>query len=137
MSDSTRLISGPLQTERMHDGRRRLLRDLVVQVAGEPEPIRIRIPRGFETDYSSIPWLARLLFHWSRVDVAGVVHDWLYFTGEMSRTRADMIWRLVAVAGDHHANAVQGWAGWLGLRLGGWFAWDQHRRRRTIGPAAT
>ena len=35
MSAVARLIGGPLQTERMPDGRRRLLRDLIVEVDSE------------------------------------------------------------------------------------------------------
>lgn len=131
MTDSTRLRGGPLRTERLANGRRRLLRDLVVQVAGEP----ITVPAGTETDFSSIPWFGRILVRWSRVDVAGVVHDWLYQTGGTSRARADEIWRLVAIAGEHHANAFQARICWLGLRLGGWYAWDQHRQGDPSHPA--
>ena len=45
----TRLVSKPLQTERESDGKRRLLRDLVVDVEGN----RITVPSGFLTDFSS------------------------------------------------------------------------------------
>ena len=114
----TRLVSGPLQTERQRDGRRRLLRDLVVDVDGQ----QITIPAGTLTDFSSIPWFGRILVRWSKVDIAGVVHDWLYQTAFTSRARADRIWRLVANAGEHHANSFQAWAGWLALRVGGWLA---------------
>jgi hypothetical protein len=120
----TRLISGRLQTERLENGRRSLLRALVVEVDG----VRIEVPPGTDTDFSSIPWIARMLVKWSRVDIAGVVHDWLYRTGDLSRARADTIWRLVALAGEHHANWLQAWLGWLGLRAGGWWAWCRHRR---------
>ncbi len=123
MANSTRLVSGPLRTERLGNGRRRLLRQLVVQVADD----RITVPAGTETDFSSIPWFGRILVRWSKVDVAGVVHDWLYQTGAMTRSDADDIWRLVAIAGDHRANGFQARTAWLGLRLGGWYAWDQHR----------
>ena len=124
MTQSTRLISGPLRTERLPNGRRRLLRDLAVEVADE----QFKIPAGTETDFSSIPRFGRILVRWSKVDVAGVVHDWLYQTGTTSRAHADDIWREVATAGDHRANALQAWTAWLGLRIGGWYAWDQHRQ---------
>lgn len=132
MTHATRLVSGPLRTERLENGRRKLLRSLIVQVAGE----RITVPAGTETDFSSIPWFGRILVRWSRVDVAGVVHDWLYQTGDISRSRADEIWRLVAVAGAHRANRFQAWTAWLGLRLGGWYAWDQHRQGDATGSPA-
>lgn len=125
----SRIISGPLQTERRPDGYRRVLRHLEVQV-GES---RIRVPAGAVTDFSSIPWFARFLVRWSKVDVAGVVHDRLYATHETSRARADEIWRQVAQSGSHSANAIQAWTCWLGLRAFGWIFWNQDRSRHRIG----
>ena len=130
MSELIRLTNGPLQTERMPDGRRRLLRALGVDVAGK----RFTVPRGAETDFSSIPWFGRFLVRWSKVDVAGVVHDWLYGTGGTTRAEADEIWRLIALAGEHHANAVQARVGWLGLRAFGWIVWDRYRKCGVADP---
>ncbi len=124
MSIPSCVVSGLMQTERMKNGYRRLLRDLVVKVDGE----LFTIPIETVTDFSSIPWFGRVLVRWSKVDIAGVVHDWLYFTGVTSRARADKIWRLVAIAGEHHANALQAWIGWFALRVGGWVAWRQLRQ---------
>ena len=106
MTTQTCLRSGPLQTERQRDGRRRLLRDLTVEVDGE----QFTIPVDTLTDFSTIPWFGRILVRWSRVDIAGVVHDCLYRKKITSRARADRIWRLCAMAGCHHANAVQAWS---------------------------
>jgi len=80
-----------------------------------------------------IPWYGRILVRWSKVDIAGVVHDWYYQTGATSRARADEIWRLVAMAGTYHANAIQAWIGWFALRVGGWIAWRRYRRQDTTG----
>ncbi len=124
----SRVVDDPMQTERLEDGRRQLLRDLVVKIDGE----RISVPAGTITDFSSIPWFGRMFMRWSRVDIAGVVHDWLYQTGSMSRGRADKIWRLIAIAGKHPANAFQAWLGWLALRFGGWIAWYRHRRQDSV-----
>lgn len=121
---ATRLTSGPLQTERLSDGRRRLLRDLIIEVDGH----ELFIPVDTVTDFSSIPWYGRTIVRWSRVDVAGVVHDWLYLTAHLPRVDADRIWRLVAIAGDHHANSVQAGICWLALRLGGWWTWNRLRK---------
>ena len=128
MNDSARCISKALQTERLANGRRRLLRDLVVEVDGE----QYTVPVDTDTDFSTIPWFGRALVHWSKVDVAGVVHDWLYQTGYTSRAHADAVWRTVALAGDHHANAFQAWTAWAGLRVGGWYAWDRYRHHDFI-----
>ena len=87
------------------------------------------VPGDTLTDFSSIPWFGRVLVRFSKVDIAGVVHDWLYQTAITSRKRADRIWRLCAIAGEHHANAFQGWVGWFALRVGGWLSWRAHRKR--------
>jgi hypothetical protein len=129
MSDAVELLSGPLRTERMKDGRRSLLRDLEAKVEGET----IVVPEGSVTDFSSIPWFGRFLVRWSRVDLAGVVHDRLYQDGNRSRAYADRVWRLVARAGERRANALQAWIGWFALRVGGWMAWNRYRRRDSTG----
>lgn len=127
MAALAELKSDPLQTERLKDGRRRLLRELVVEIEATP----IHVPENTVTDFSSIPWFGRILVRWSRVDIAGVVHDRLYQTGQCSRRDADRVWRLAATAGERHANALQAWVGWLALRVGGWIAWNRHRQRET------
>jgi hypothetical protein len=119
--------SGALETRRLSDGTRELLADLTIELA---EDEAITVPRGFVTDYSSIPWIFRFIVRWSKVDIAGVVHDWLYYTGSRSQAEADRLWRLIARAGQHRANALQAWLGWLGLRIGGWCAWRRHRAER-------
>lgn len=117
---------GPLRTERLSNGNRILIRDLVVKLDDATE---IKVPKGFETNFSSIPSWARPFLHWSRVDVAGVVHDFLYWCPQanISKERADDIWRELAGAGDHHANGFLQWSGRIGLRVWGWRA---HRRAR-------
>ena len=127
MSSPASLISDPLRTERQPDGRRRLLRELVV----EAENATYTIPGDTITDFSSIPWYGRILVRWSRVDIAGVVHDYLYVTQPISRAAADRGWRVVAQAGERHANSFQAWVGWLALRVGGRRAWNKYRRRLT------
>ena len=123
---------GPLRTERLPNGNRVLIWNLVVEL---DDGTTITVPDGFETDFSSIPCFARSFIDWSRVDIAGVVHDFLYWCpqGGTSRKRADAIWREIAGAGYHHANAVQQWLGWTGLRMGGWWAHRQARIARAAG----
>ncbi|MCH9816714.1 MAG: DUF1353 domain-containing protein [Actinomycetia bacterium] len=128
MTEAAELLSGSLQTERLADGTRKLLRELIVRVGADT----IVVPEGFVTDYSSIPWFGRSLVRWSRVDIAGVVHDFLYQSGQVSRERADEIWRITAMSGEHSANAVQAWLAWAALRVGGSGAWNSYRSRSTV-----
>ena len=114
---------GSLQTERLSNGNRMLIRDLVVRLDDDTE---ITVPKGFVTDFSSVPGLARGFLHWSRVDIAGVVHDFLYWCPQkgISRQRADAIWREMAGAGEHHANWLQQWLGVVG-GASGWLVGSQ------------
>lgn len=88
MSLNTTLKSGPLQTERNPDGTRTLLRDLIVEVNSD----EILVPAGTRTDYSTVPWFLRWFVLWSKIDIAGVVHDHLYAKGIFSRKKSDEIW---------------------------------------------
>ena len=76
MSSPSRIVGEPLQTLKWPDGSRVLLKPLVVEALGYR--IRIEADEDFKTDFSSIPAFGRWVVRWSKVDVAGVVHDWLY-----------------------------------------------------------
>lgn len=125
-----RRISGPLRVERLPDRRRKLLRDFVAVV----DDHETTVPKGFETDYSSIPWIGRLVVGWRATDEAGVIHDWLYYSGEVSRRVADELWRVVAESGEGGANRFQGWLAHRALRVGGGIAWRRHRKARPRPP---
>ena len=106
---------GPLRVER-EPGHlsRKLLRDLNVQCLDVP------VPADFSTDYSSIPALCRPLVQWSKVDVAGVVHDYCF--PRQSRREDDQIWHLLARSGEWSAGPIQAWLGWVALRAFGSFS---------------
>ena len=118
-----------LRTERLENGDRVLLAPL----ERESCEAKIVVPEGFETDFSSVPFWARFVVRWSRVDVAGVVHDWCYHvglrdeSGKPSRALSDRVWRDIAQRGQSRANPVQAWLCWTGLWLGGWCAWNKSR----------
>ena len=116
----------PLSVTRRWDGLRVLNRDLTIKINDKVFVVK----EGFETDLSSYPFFSRVLVRFDRVDVAGVVHDWIYYHGLTSRKEADLIWRQVAMAGDNGANSFQAWVSWLGLRIFGGFAWKEHENRR-------
>ena len=120
----TRVLNpGPLQVERLPDGRRKLLRCLRVDVSRKRDGTKTEVvSAGFCMDYSSIPWGLRWLVNWSRVDIAGVVHDHIYgapgnFTWR-TRLEADLVWFRLARSGRHRANWLQAALGFAGLYLG-------------------
>ena len=116
-------VLSPLETRRLKDGKRKLTADLVLLV----NKVRYVVPEGFVTDFSSYPWMFRWIVRWSKVDVAGVFHDWLYRTGILTRKESDRLWREVAMAGQHSANKPQAYLSWLGLRVGAASTWAKYR----------
>ena len=119
---------GTLRTRRLDNGKRQLLRPLVVRVTVGEDQRTIVIPAGFDTDYSSIPVFLHWFVHWSRVDMAGVIHDWLYRVGGMNRKEADLIWRDVALTGARRASKFQAQGCYVvGLRIGACLSWYFYR----------
>ena len=119
MSESS-IRGKSLKVKRQPDGTRKLLRDLTVKPPSEKNPITVKA--GFVTDFSSIPTTLHWIMRWSRVDVAGVVHDWLYRQPSYTRRQADRIWRETARTSGHSANWLQAYIGWLALAVYGGFA---------------
>lgn len=129
-TQATILPPGRLQTERLDSGRRVLLRDLRIRING----LKLRIPAGFTTDFSS--WPSRLPqppLH--ATDHAGLAHDAAYRWGALApggkpitRREADRIWYVVARSGATRATWIGAMVGYLGLRAFGWAAWRRCRR---------
>ncbi len=132
------LVSEVLRVDRLESGDRQLVRDLIIDLgtdmrldedphgvvyrSTETATTHVRVPAGFETDFSSIPAFARFLYRFDSVDLAGCCHDVAYRIG-VPRAPADQIWRIVATSGKRRVGRVRGRLGWLGLRLGGFPAY--------------
>jgi hypothetical protein len=145
------LVSGPILATDLGGGRSRLERSLVVDL-GHPldldhtaldgfDVVRvgrlittfIRAPKGFTTDFSSIPLWAQAVVMGpkDRYRVAGVIHDWCYWVG-VPRGVADQVWRLVARSGKESVSATRGFLGWAALRLFGGRSYRRHIEKRTL-----
>lgn len=97
----------PLKTQRLPSGDRQLIAGLIVDVT-TTLPIAVNVTDGhvgatgavtsiiifpgFETNFSSIPTPLHWVVGWSRVDIAGVVHDFLYGKTDCPRATADAVW---------------------------------------------
>ena len=103
------------------------------------------IPAGFQFDGASIPKFLRTFF--SPVGVlliGGLVHDYAYkyktllkknkkdTMGEITQKKADEIFRdiNIIVNGFYSMNRLAYWS----LRLGGFVAWNGHRKRNSKIP---
>lgn len=115
---------------------------------------RFEVPAGFRTDFESVPLIIPGLIRWVLGDPwhtahAGVLHDWLYWSGVIPRRDADAVFREALIALDELeekleppgriARALE-WLGfdrgelaarlkWIGVRAGGWLPWRRHRAR--------
>lgn len=94
------------------------------------------VPAEFITDLASVPRLPfAYLVAGSRVPAPAVVHDWLYQHPEWDdRVLADAVF-LEAMAVDQPELGFEAEGGiirrliWAGVRVGGWWAWRNHRKR--------
>lgn len=104
----------------------------------------IRIPRGFKTDFASIPDIGRVLidrFGWS-IEPA-VVHDWLYAIGEgvspdersKNRERAD--WIFLEALEDNGVGLATRWIMFAAVRLRGHDPYEESHNwaGRIVDPA--
>ena len=138
----------PLRVKRLPNGDRTLIAPLkVIGLRTRlPEEVKadggrvtqgtVLIDEGFVTDYSSIPEKLHGFVRWSKVDVAGVVHDFLYRNTSCPRIEADAIWRELARSGEHCAGPFQTWVAWVMLvGFGGWSKPypHEHEVKKTIG----
>lgn len=90
------------------------------------------VPRGFVTDYASIPrFFHRILPQRGRYNPAAVAHDFLYWSGVLSKDDAD------EVLYDLSERLGVGWfdrhAIYRGVRIGGWVAWNKYRKAERRG----
>ena len=89
------------------------------------------VHRGFVTDFSSIPTPLQWGVRWSRVDVAGVVHDFLYRDTRCPRAVADDVWWELARSGATHVGRCRAWLCWTILRGCGWWNRPEQPERLT------
>ncbi len=81
------------------------------------------VPRWFITDLASIPWLVDPLFDGLDHRAAGVTHDWLYCSQQVSRAEADELFReMLETLG---VGVIKRNLMYSGLRVGGWYRYNQ------------
>lgn len=92
------------------------------------------VPHGFVSDGASVPRIFWRLLDppiSARTLVPSVIHDYLYQAQTTTRAAADALYYR-----DLRAHGYARWKSalvWLGVRLGGWVAWRDHKRRKPEG----
>lgn len=106
--------------------------------------IVIEVPKGFITDFASVPKLLRMVPGFDvngKSRAAAVVHDFLYCargwvllrptTGKhslfsvISRASADAIFRQALI--ECGASRIVAWSMYAGVRAGGWLYWNKRK----------
>ena len=107
----------------LHDnGKRKLIEPLIHEL--------VIVPRGFETDYASIPrafWI--VLAPTGKHTYAAVVHDYLYASGLKTKDEADKIFYDIMLA-DLDVDKWQAWTMNQAVKYFGYKAWNEHKLRR-------
>ncbi len=112
----------------------------------------IVVPKGFVTDFASVPRLPFIyLFFGGIGDEEAVIHDWLYTAphrahgscgSEVTRAVADRVFRGARYSAEYRAMInyesvnpfavaknmwayVGAWCMWFGVRVLGWRRWDK------------
>lgn len=84
----------------------------------DPDYGCINVPAGFVTDFASVPrWPLTFLMLGQYGHAAGVLHDYLYMYGHLSRKEADRVF-MNALRSTGHSR-WRTWLMWLGVRVGG------------------
>ncbi len=88
----------------------------------------IVVPVGFFTDFASIPRIG--IIYAMLGDTAhepAVIHDFCYYLGALTRRTSDDV--LLEAMGVIGLPWWRRWPIYLGVRAGGWYAWNDHRKK--------
>lgn len=87
----------------------------------------IVIPRGFITDFASIPKPAQWLYSVNgKTRKAAVLHDYLYCEQRLTRELADAIFMEAMIATG--VDKVEREVFYRAVRLGGWKRWNERKK---------
>lgn len=83
---------------------------------------------GFYTDFASVPRIG--IIYAMLGDTAhepAVIHDWLYYGAFVPRDVADKV--LLEAMAVINLPFWRRWPIYAGVRIGGWYAWNDHRKK--------
>ncbi len=108
-------FQGPLRVEQV-EGRKVKLLEPLAFVSGNDEAFSV--PTGFVSDLASVPQrLQSVIGVWDDHAPAAVLHDWLYATNAVDRSKADALF--FEAMTSLKLNPRKAWIMWCAVRLGG------------------
>lgn len=109
-----------------------LMRDFGYVLEPEESGETIDVPKGFVTDFASVPRLAWWIVpRWGKYGNAAVIHDWLYWSRERARGEADRIF--LEAMGVMDVGKIMKFVIYKAVRWFGWYAWLRNRADRISG----
>lgn len=117
------------------DGSKWMLQSPVIHEMGKNGEYVVIVPRGFITDFASIPkplqLLRDLLPTTDRYGIPALVHDYLYWRQDCTRDQADNIMEIALK--EAGVSLVERRIIREGVRQFGQSAWDENRKARQAG----
>jgi hypothetical protein len=121
----------PVDFRPFTDGKHWIVKEPLVYIVGVSQD-RITVPRGFVTDFASIPPRLQSFIQPTGPNLLpAVVHDYLYWNQACSRAQADQIMLLAMIEND--VPAGQRTAIYRAVRVGGAAAWNTNAAERAKG----
>jgi hypothetical protein len=115
-------FTSPLVVSPINSRDWKLMRRFTYHVGSKYSRTYIRVPRGFVTDFASVPRIFwSLIPPWGRYGKAAVIHDYLYKENIGSRKSADDIFleAMEVLKVSVLKRIIMYWA----VRIFGYFAW--------------
>ncbi len=107
-----------------------LIEPFSYDVGEEGSGVTITVPKGFDTDFASIPTFLWFFPRWAKYNKSPTLHDWLYHCKEImgqpiTRKRADDIFleAMLVEWRNHKSRCFVARIEYWGVRLFAWLAW--------------
>ncbi len=95
------------------------------------------VPKGFATDFASIPAFGRAFIDKAHQNAyAAVLHDFLYYTQPVSRPEADLLFKEALASPDCNTTPLKQWVMYRAVRIGGLKAWLKAKEQSNQTEAA-
>lgn len=129
---STRPVSGALHMSRFKDPIYFLTKPILWMPNRDQDLPQVKVPKGFVTDLASIP---RMFWSLLRPDgeytYPAIIHDYLYWTQNISKEKSDLIFRLAME--DFNINSATSLIIYNAVSSGGSSAWKNNTDQRARG----
>jgi hypothetical protein len=94
------------------------------------------VPKGFATDFASIPALGRAFIDKAHQNAyAAVLHDYLYETQPLKRRECDKLFEEALASPDCNTGPATRWLMYKAVRSGGWRSWQNVKNQLNSPPA--